>query len=71
MFSSCEWYDVVFTFLNRSVKRLKKKMFCCLRNCFDGIGFTANQIPKKEPNPITLDTTHMGNHHFFAEKFFK
>lgn len=36
-------------------------MFCCLRNCFDGLGFAATQAPKREQNPIALDTTHMGN----------
>ncbi|XP_015604909.1 SPRY domain-containing protein 7 isoform X2 [Cephus cinctus] len=36
-------------------------MFCCLRSCFDGLGFSASQIPKKEPNPIALDTSHMGH----------
>lgn len=36
-------------------------MFCCLRNCFDGLGFAATQAPKRERNPIALDTTHMGN----------
>lgn len=36
-------------------------MFCCLRNCFDGFGLSTNQIPKREPNLIALDTTHMGH----------
>ncbi|KOC69876.1 SPRY domain-containing protein 7 [Habropoda laboriosa] len=36
-------------------------MFCCLRNCFDGFGFAATQIPKREPNPIALDTSYMGH----------
>ncbi|XP_003699588.1 SPRY domain-containing protein 7 [Megachile rotundata] len=36
-------------------------MFCCLRNCFDGLGFAATQTPKKEPNPIALDTSYMGH----------
>ncbi|XP_033210873.1 SPRY domain-containing protein 7 [Belonocnema kinseyi] len=36
-------------------------MFCCLRNCFDGFGLSSNQIPRKELNPIALDTTHMGH----------
>lgn len=39
-------------------------MFCCLRNCFDGLGFAATQTPKKEPNPIALDTSFMGNSYF-------
>lgn len=39
-------------------------MFCCLRNCFDGLGFTSVQIVKREPNPIALDTTHMGKPFF-------
>ncbi|XP_012274960.1 SPRY domain-containing protein 7 [Orussus abietinus] len=36
-------------------------MFCCLRNCFDGFGFSAAQVARREPNPIALDTTHMGH----------
>ncbi|OAD58046.1 SPRY domain-containing protein 7 [Eufriesea mexicana] len=32
-------------------------MFCCLRNCFDGLGFAATQTP----NPISLDTSYMGH----------
>ncbi|CAK9807239.1 SPRY domain-containing protein 7 [Anthophora quadrimaculata] len=36
-------------------------MFCCLRNCFDGFGFAATQTPKREPNPIALDTSYMGH----------
>lgn len=36
-------------------------MFCCLRNCFDGLGFAAHQTPKREPNPIALDTSYMGH----------
>ncbi|PBC27896.1 SPRY domain-containing protein 7 [Apis cerana] len=36
-------------------------MFCCLRNCFDGLGFAATQTPKREPNPISLDTSYMGH----------
>lgn len=36
-------------------------MFCCLRNCFDGLGIAATQAPKKDPNPIALDTSYMGH----------
>ncbi|XP_046743445.1 SPRY domain-containing protein 7 [Diprion similis] len=36
-------------------------MFCCLRNCFDGLGLSTTQMPKREPNPIALDTSHMGH----------
>ncbi|XP_077280455.1 SPRY domain-containing protein 7 isoform X1 [Temnothorax americanus] len=36
-------------------------MFCCLRNCFDGLGFAATQTPKRERHPIALDTTRMGS----------
>lgn len=36
-------------------------VFCCLRNCFDGLGFSPNTLPKREINPITLDTGHMGH----------
>jgi len=36
-------------------------MFCCLRNCFDGLGFNAAQTPQKVTNPIALDTHHMGH----------
>ncbi|XP_076171731.1 SPRY domain-containing protein 7 [Ptiloglossa arizonensis] len=36
-------------------------MFCCLRNCFDGLGFAESQTPKREPNPIALDTCFMGH----------
>ncbi|XP_012256098.2 SPRY domain-containing protein 7 isoform X1 [Athalia rosae] len=36
-------------------------MFCCLRNCFDGLGLATTQMPKREPNPIALDTSHMGH----------
>ena len=36
-------------------------MFCCLRNCFDGFGFAAAHTPKREPNPIALDTSYMGH----------
>lgn len=36
-------------------------MFCCLRNCFDRLGFAVTQTPKKEPNPIALDTSFMGH----------
>lgn len=43
--------------------RQLRTMFCCLRNCFDGLGFAATPTPKRERNPIALDTTHMGNCH--------
>ncbi|KAH0568180.1 SPRY domain-containing protein 7 [Cotesia glomerata] len=36
-------------------------MFCCLKNCFNGLGFTGVKAPQKEFNPITLDTSHMGH----------
>ncbi|XP_071440079.1 SPRY domain-containing protein 7-like [Hetaerina americana] len=36
-------------------------MFCCIRNCFDGLGFTSTSVPRKEINPILLDNTHMGH----------
>ncbi|XP_063991777.1 SPRY domain-containing protein 7 [Diachasmimorpha longicaudata] len=36
-------------------------MFCCLRSCFNGLGFPGTQTPQKEPNPINLDTSHMGH----------
>lgn len=36
-------------------------MFCCLRNCFDGLGFAEAQSSKEHPNPIALDTSHMGH----------
>ncbi|XP_060813670.1 SPRY domain-containing protein 7 [Bombus pascuorum] len=36
-------------------------MFCCLRNCFDGLGFAATQTQKRGPNPISLDTSYMGH----------
>jgi len=35
-------------------------VFCCLKNCFDGIGLTQNNIPRREVNPIVLDTGYMG-----------
>ncbi|KOX75431.1 hypothetical protein WN51_12175 [Melipona quadrifasciata] len=34
-------------------------MFCCLRNCFNGLGFAATQTQKRQPNPISLDTSYM------------
>lgn len=40
-------------------------MFCCLRNCFDGLGFAESQTPKREPNPIALDTCFMGNFNIY------
>lgn len=36
-------------------------VFCCLKNCFDGIGLSQNNIPRREVNPIILDTGHMGH----------
>lgn len=36
-------------------------MFCCLRNCFDGLGFAVTQTPKRDANPIALDTSHVGH----------
>ncbi|XP_018056363.1 PREDICTED: SPRY domain-containing protein 7 [Atta colombica] len=38
-----------------------RTMFCCLRNCFHGFSFATTRTPKRERNPIALDTTHMGN----------
>jgi hypothetical protein len=35
-------------------------VFCCLKNCFDGIGLSQNNIQRREVNPIILDTGHMG-----------
>lgn len=35
-------------------------VFCCLKNCFDGIGLSQNNIQRREVNPIVLDTGHMG-----------
>jgi hypothetical protein len=35
-------------------------VFCCLKNCFDGIGLPQSNIPRREVNPIVLDTCHMG-----------
>lgn len=40
-------------------------MFCCLRNCFNGLGFASAKAPQKEINPITLDTLHMGKYYFY------
>lgn len=36
-------------------------VFCCLKNCFDGIGLSQNNIQRREVNPIVLDTVHMGH----------
>ncbi|XP_067014539.1 SPRY domain-containing protein 7 [Anabrus simplex] len=36
-------------------------VFCCLKNCFDGLGFSPNTAPRREINPIVLDTGHMGH----------
>lgn len=36
-------------------------MFCCLRNCFDGLGFSSAHVPRKEINPILLDSNNMGH----------
>nr|CAD7204127.1 unnamed protein product [Timema douglasi] len=35
-------------------------VFCCLRNCLDGFTFSPNPVPRRELNPITLDTNYMG-----------
>lgn len=35
---------------------------CCFKNCFDGLGFNTQNIPRKNVhNPIALDTSHMGH----------
>ncbi|PSN43546.1 SPRY domain-containing protein 7 [Blattella germanica] len=36
-------------------------VFCCIKNCFDGIGLSQNNVPRREINPIVLDTAHMGH----------
>ncbi|XP_049770760.1 LOW QUALITY PROTEIN: SPRY domain-containing protein 7-like [Schistocerca cancellata] len=36
-------------------------VFCCVKNCFDGMGFSATPAPRRETNPITLDTNHIGH----------
>ncbi|KAG8230954.1 hypothetical protein J437_LFUL010841 [Ladona fulva] len=36
-------------------------MFCCLRNCFQGFSFSSASIPRKEINPIVLDSNYMGH----------
>lgn len=36
-------------------------MLCCFKNCFDGMGFSTQNIPRREiHNPIILDTAYMG-----------
>lgn len=35
-------------------------MFCCLRNCFDGLGFSEQHVMRRELNPVVLDTAYMG-----------
>ncbi|KAK6633328.1 hypothetical protein RUM43_000896 [Polyplax serrata] len=36
-------------------------MFCCLRNCFDGLGFSEQHVMRRELNPVVLDTAYMGH----------
>lgn len=46
---------------SRDIKSLNMSLvFCCLKNCFDGIGLSQNNIQRREVNPIVLDTGHMG-----------
>jgi hypothetical protein len=41
-------------------------MLCCFKNCFNGLGFSAQHIPRPEiNNPIVLDTAHMGEFLFY------
>lgn len=46
---------------SKVIESLKMSVvFCCLKNCFDGIGLSQNNIQRREVNPIVLDTGHMG-----------
>jgi hypothetical protein len=46
---------------SKEIESLKMSIvFCCLKNCFDGIGLSQNNIQRREVNPIVLDTGHMG-----------
>uniref|UniRef100_A0A1B6ED75 SPRY domain-containing protein 7 n=1 Tax=Clastoptera arizonana TaxID=38151 RepID=A0A1B6ED75_9HEMI len=37
-------------------------MLCCFKNCFEGIGFSPQNIPRRDlNNPIILDTNFMGH----------
>ncbi|KAL0281472.1 UNVERIFIED_CONTAM: hypothetical protein PYX00_002452 [Menopon gallinae] len=36
-------------------------MFCCLRNCFEGMVFSEHNVVRREPNPIVLDTAYVGH----------